>query len=129
MTHVLVVTLARVGLFALLVVAGAACGGGDDPGPAPESTDPTTTRPTGPSAARSEEAQGVQLHSLYTQVDPVTELSADLTAYLDGLEAMRGGRFQEAVTTFSKALEIKGDEPKYVLARGISRVLITPSGK
>jgi len=122
--HSLPVSLALVGLFALLVALGAACRGHDEPELAPELT-PSAPGPAGSSHPGSAATQGVRRHSLYTQVDPPTEsdLSPALRHYLDGLEAMREGSSQEAVSAFSAALEIQGDEPRYVLARGISRTL------
>lgn len=46
-----------------------------------------------------------------------------LMAYLEGLDALTQGQFPEAVTAFSRALETSGDDPQYVLARGVAETL------
>ena len=45
------------------------------------------------------------------------------TPYLDGLDALNAGRWPEAATAFSRALESNGDDASFVLARGVARVL------
>lgn len=46
-----------------------------------------------------------------------------LEPYLRGLEALEAGQLPQAVDAFSRALETNGDDPTFVLARGVSRVL------
>lgn len=43
--------------------------------------------------------------------------------YIDGLDALNEGRWPEAVAAFSRALEVNGDDPTFVLARGVAQVL------
>lgn len=121
LTSGLPLDLARVGLFALLLAGGAACGGRVDPKLTTGLTD--GTRPAGATFAGSEASQAVGIHSLYTQVELPPDMSPALSDYLDGLDAMGEGRSREAVSAFSAALEIEGDEPRFVLARGVARTL------
>lgn len=46
-----------------------------------------------------------------------------LMAYLEGLDALTQGQFPEAVAAFSRALDASGDDPNYVLARGVAETL------
>lgn len=52
-----------------------------------------------------------------------TAVSPALGAYLEGLDALHDGRAADAVTAFSRALETRGDDPRFVLARGIAETL------
>ncbi len=54
---------------------------------------------------------------------PSGGISPGLVSYLEGLDALTQGRFQEAVTAFSQALEVSGDDPGFVLARGVAETL------
>jgi len=45
------------------------------------------------------------------------------TAYADGLDAMSEGRWSDAVSAFTRALESSGDDPTIVLARGAAETL------
>ena len=45
------------------------------------------------------------------------------TAYLEGLDALNQGKYNDATAAFSRALEISGDDPTFVLARGVSETL------
>src|SRR5262249_10008318 len=45
------------------------------------------------------------------------------TAYADGLDAMGEGRWSDAVSAFTRALESSGDDPTIVLARGAAETL------
>ncbi len=49
--------------------------------------------------------------------------TAGLVAYLDGLDAMMQGRFTDAVAAFTRALSTNGDDPGFVLARGVAETL------
>jgi Flp pilus assembly protein TadD len=46
-----------------------------------------------------------------------------LAPYAEGLDAMNEGRWPDAVSAFSRALEVSGDDPDIVLARGVARTL------
>lgn len=46
-----------------------------------------------------------------------------LVAYLDGLDALTQGHWPEAATAFSRALDASGDDPTFVLARGVAETL------
>lgn len=46
-----------------------------------------------------------------------------LMAYLEGLDDLSQGQFPEAVAALSRALEASGDDPDYVLSRGIAETL------
>lgn len=46
-----------------------------------------------------------------------------LMSHLEGLDAMTQGQFPEAVAAFSRALDASGDDPDYVLARGVAETL------
>ncbi len=54
---------------------------------------------------------------------PATGVSPALTAYLEGLDALHDGRAADAVSAFSRALETSGDDPTFVLARGVAETL------
>lgn len=45
------------------------------------------------------------------------------TPYIDGLDAMNEGRWPDAVTAFTKALDAAGDHADIVLARGVANTL------
>jgi tetratricopeptide (TPR) repeat protein len=44
-------------------------------------------------------------------------------AYLDGLEALEGARYPDAVAAFTRALQHAGDDASLVLARGVAHAL------
>ncbi len=46
-----------------------------------------------------------------------------LVAYLEGLDALKAGRAADAASAFSRALESQGDDPTFVLARGVAETL------
>ncbi|HVW04931.1 MAG TPA: tetratricopeptide repeat protein [Vicinamibacterales bacterium] len=46
-----------------------------------------------------------------------------LVAYLDGLDALTQGHWPDAATAFSRALDASGDDPTFVLARGVAETL------
>ena len=46
-----------------------------------------------------------------------------LAAYLDGLDALTQGKYGDAAAAFSRALETAGDDPSFVLARGVAGTL------
>jgi len=48
---------------------------------------------------------------------------AGLAAYLDGLEALRQARWADATSAFARALQAAGDDPTFVLARGVALTL------
>lgn len=50
-------------------------------------------------------------------------ITPGLMAYLEGLDALTQGQFPEAVAAFSRALEASGDDPAFVLARGVAETL------
>ena len=54
---------------------------------------------------------------------PSGGISPGLMAYLEGLDALTQGQFPEAVTAFSRSLEFSGDDPGFVLARGVAETL------
>jgi Flp pilus assembly protein TadD len=49
--------------------------------------------------------------------------SKALLPYVQGLDALNEGRWSEAATAFSRALEVSGDDPDIVLARGVASTL------
>ena len=49
--------------------------------------------------------------------------SKALSPYVDGLDALNDGRWPDAVAAFSKALDVAGDDPDIVLARGVANTL------
>lgn len=49
--------------------------------------------------------------------------SPPLLAYLDGLDALNQGAWADAVGHFSRALQSNGDDPTFVLARGVAEAL------
>ena len=49
--------------------------------------------------------------------------AAPLLAYLDGLDALNQGKWADAVTAFSRALNGSGDDASFVLARGVAATL------
>lgn len=53
----------------------------------------------------------------------VSEATTGLMAYLEGLDDLTQGKFPEAVAAFSRALEASGDNPDFVLARGVAETL------
>lgn len=50
-------------------------------------------------------------------------VSPALTAYLEGLDALHDGRPADAVGAFTRALDTRGDDPSFVLARGVAETL------
>jgi tetratricopeptide (TPR) repeat protein len=54
---------------------------------------------------------------------PPPAASGELVAYLEGLDALSLGRPADAVSGFSRALESSGDDPTFVLARGVAETL------
>ncbi len=46
-----------------------------------------------------------------------------LTPYADGLDALNEGRWSDAGSAFSRALDVSGDDPEIVLARGVALTL------
>ncbi|MCW5798407.1 MAG: tetratricopeptide repeat protein [Nitrospira sp.] len=55
---------------------------------------------------------------------PVAALpSKSLPPYLEGLDALNEGRWPDAVSAFSRALDQAGDDPDIVLARGVAQTL------
>ena len=46
-----------------------------------------------------------------------------LNPYVEGLDALNEGRWPDAVSAFSRALEQSGDDPDIVLARGVANTL------
>lgn len=46
-----------------------------------------------------------------------------LTPYADGLDALNEGRWSDAGSAFSRALDVAGDDPEIVLARGVAQTL------
>lgn len=63
------------------------------------------------------------LQSKILAVPPSGVISPGLVAYLEGLDALTLGRFGEAVTAFSQAIEASGDDSYFVLARGVAETL------
>jgi Tfp pilus assembly protein PilF len=57
----------------------------------------------------------------YGQLPPPA--APHLLAYLDGLDALMAGRWPDAVAAFSRTLETAGDDPTFVLARGVASTL------
>lgn len=49
--------------------------------------------------------------------------SKSLTPYIEGLDALNEGRWSNAVSAFSRALDQSGDDPDIVLARGVAQTL------
>ncbi len=43
--------------------------------------------------------------------------------YIEGLDALNEGRWSDAVSAFSRALDLSGDDPDIVLARGVANTL------
>ena len=43
--------------------------------------------------------------------------------YMEGLDALNEGRWPDAVSAFSRALDVSGDDPDIVLARGVANTL------
>ncbi len=54
---------------------------------------------------------------------PAAATTPALLAYLEGLDALQAGRAADAVGAFSRALESQGDDPTFVLARGVAETL------
>lgn len=52
-----------------------------------------------------------------------TNPSPALSAYAEGLETMMAARWQDSIQAFSRALETAGDDPSFVLARGVAYTL------
>jgi hypothetical protein len=52
-----------------------------------------------------------------------TTLSPALSAYAEGLDAMMAASWQESIQAFSRALDTSGDDPSFVLARGVAYAL------
>ncbi len=46
-----------------------------------------------------------------------------LLAYLEGLDALNQGKWTDAVSAFSRALQTNGDDASFVLARGVAETL------
>jgi Tfp pilus assembly protein PilF len=49
--------------------------------------------------------------------------SKSASPYMEGLDALNEGRWSDAATAFSRALEQSGDDPDIVLARGVANTL------
>ena len=49
--------------------------------------------------------------------------SQSVGPYAEGLDALNGGRWHDAVSAFSRALDQSGDDPDIVLARGVANTL------
>ncbi len=49
--------------------------------------------------------------------------SKALTPYVEGLDALNESRWPDAVSAFSRALDLSGDDPDIVLARGVAHTL------
>ena len=49
--------------------------------------------------------------------------SQSVGPYAEGLDALNAGRWPDAVSAFSRALEQSGDDPDIVLARGVANTL------
>ena len=49
--------------------------------------------------------------------------------YLAGLDALSEGKFNDADAAFTRALETRGDDPTFVLARGVALTLAEQSPK
>ena len=66
---------------------------------------------------------GVGVPQVATASVAQTGSNPALVAYLDGLDALTQGRWLDAVSAVSRALENAGDEPGIVLARGVANTL------
>lgn len=60
---------------------------------------------------------------LSTTVAGAALSSKALTPYVEGLDALNEGRWPDAVSALSRALEQSGDDPDIVLARGVAHTL------
>ncbi|MFN7952357.1 MAG: tetratricopeptide repeat protein [bacterium] len=60
---------------------------------------------------------------------PAASTSPALAAYLEGLDALRAGRAADAANAFSRALETRGDDASFVLARAVARTLALQFGE
>ena len=62
--------------------------------------------------------------SLFGTVPSALALSSQAVGpYAEGLDALNGGRWHDAVSAFSRALDQSGDDPDIVLARGVANTL------
>lgn len=66
---------------------------------------------------------GVGVSQVATASVAQTGSNPALVAYLDGLDAIAQGRWLDAVSAVSRALETAGDDPGIVLARGVANTL------
>ena len=74
-----------------------------------------------PAAASGRATSPVVLPPWSSQLPPPA--APPLVAYLDGLDALMQGRWPDAVAGLSRALEANGDDPTFVLARGVASAL------
>lgn len=115
-------------LIVLLSVSG--CGSSESAAPAGPPIDgglpsePQASRgavtSAGVAGAVATAAQGA-LPQSYGQLPPPPQ--PHLVSYLDGLDALMQGRWNDAVNAFNQALQTQGDDPTFVLARGVASTL------
>ena len=63
------------------------------------------------------------LLTLAPRAAPAAPPAPALAEYLAGLDGLSQGQFNAAASAFSRALEIAGDDPTFVLARGVALTL------
>ncbi len=65
----------------------------------------------------------VLIWSLPTVAAPAAPPTSAFVPYLEGLDHLMQGRWPDAVAAFSRTLEAAGDDPTFVLARGVACTL------
>ena len=77
-----------------------------------------------PSQQQAPAAQGNNAPTLPAAGSPLPPAPAPpLLAYLDGIDALNQGKWTDAVSAFSRALQTNGDDATFVLARGVAETL------
>jgi hypothetical protein len=105
-----------------LIVSLSVCGSSDPPVPAGPPTEGGLPSDSAPSAhASAAGSSQISLPPSYAQLPPPA--SAHLVDYLDGLDALMSGRWSDAVISFTQTLNTAGDDPTFVLARGVAATL------